>query len=60
VVVKEAIVLPDELLQMGAVVVVDADAVGNDYAIIIRPDRYVAAVAKSAEELVTTVHALQG
>jgi 3-(3-hydroxy-phenyl)propionate hydroxylase len=59
VVAREHIVLPVELTQMGAVVVVDADAVGDDYAIIVRPDRYVAAVTTSADDLATSAHALQ-
>jgi len=59
VVARDHISLPMELSQMGAVVVVDAEAVGDDYAIIVRPDRYVAAVATSAEDLVTSARALQ-
>jgi hypothetical protein len=43
--------LPDELKHIEATVVVAPEAVGNSYAVIVRPDRYVAAVAPSESDL---------
>ena len=43
--------LPAELSALGAVNVVAAQAVGDSYAVVVRPDRYVSAVAGSAAEL---------
>jgi 3-(3-hydroxy-phenyl)propionate hydroxylase len=51
VVSSQEIDLPQELNQLGARVVVAESAVGNAYAIVVRPDRYVAAVVKDAQEL---------
>lgn len=51
VMVAQIIDLPPALRKLGAKVVVAPDAVTNAYAIVVRPDRYVAAVAKSAAEL---------
>ncbi len=43
--------VPDELLRVGARLVVAPDAVPGSYAVVVRPDRYVAAVASDADEL---------
>ena len=51
VVCAEAIDLPDELVRLDAHVVVAPSAVGDAYAIVVRPDRYVAAVVRDAREL---------
>ena len=50
--------LPAELSALGAVNVVAAQAVGDSYAVVVRPDRYVAAVAGSAAELAAVSAAL--
>lgn len=50
VVVRNPVDLPRDITQM-AQVVVDPEAVGDDYAIVVRPDRYVAAVARVAIDL---------
>jgi hypothetical protein len=50
--------LPRELIQLEARGVVAPNAVGNAYAIVVRPDRYVAAVVPDAhglQKLATTV-----
>ena len=51
VVSRESIPLPNELTKCAAINVVAPESMGDDYAIVIRPDRYVAAVAGNAEEL---------
>jgi 3-(3-hydroxy-phenyl)propionate hydroxylase len=51
--------LAHEWAQLGVVAVADADAVGDEYAIIVRPDRYVAAVAKLEDDLITALRALR-
>jgi 3-(3-hydroxy-phenyl)propionate hydroxylase len=51
VVSSQEIELPKELHQLEAQVVVAPNAVGSTYAIVVRPDRYVAAVLKDAQEL---------
>jgi len=51
VVSAEEIELPEELNQLEAQVVVAKSAVGNAYAIVVRPDRYVAAVLADVQEL---------
>lgn len=52
VVVQEPIDLPDELKSLGAQVVVAPESAQDSYAVVVRPDRYVAAVAMSHEDLV--------
>jgi len=42
-----------------AQIVVDSDAVGDDYAIVVRPDRYVSAVAKNASDLIAIAKTLK-
>lgn len=51
VVAATEIALPRELHDLDARVVVSPHAVGDAYAIVVRPDRYVAAVARDAHEL---------
>ena len=51
VVLREDVELPKELAAVGVQKVIEPEAVGNDYAIVVRPDRYVAAVASTAEQL---------
>lgn len=51
VVSRESIALPEQLQACHAVNVVAPDSMGDEYAIIVRPDRYVAAVAGNAKEL---------
>lgn len=51
VVVQENIDLPDELQSLGAQVVVAPESAQGAYAVVVRPDRYVAAVASSASDL---------
>ncbi len=51
VVVASEIELPEELRALGAIVVVAPQAVTGSYAVVVRPDRYVAAVAQNEEEL---------
>lgn len=53
VVAKEDIKVPSSLVSCTAPVVVAPDAVQDAYAVVVRPDRYVAAVAMSAEDLDT-------
>jgi 3-(3-hydroxy-phenyl)propionate hydroxylase len=43
--------VPKELQELGAVTVVAPQAVTGSYAVVVRPDRYVAAVAKDEKEL---------
>lgn len=43
--------MPKELEELGAVAVVAPQAVTGSYAVVIRPDRYVAAVAQNEKEL---------
>ena len=43
--------LPDSLQQLRAINVVAPEAVGDAYALVVRPDRYVAGVANDAAEL---------
>ena len=45
--------LPPGLARLGARNVVSPGATGGSYAVVVRPDRYVAAVASSAAELQT-------
>lgn len=47
----EEIVLPQELINLEAQAVIAPNAVGDAYAIVVRPDRYVAAVLHNAHEL---------
>ena len=51
--------LPAELSALGAVNVVAAQAVGDSYAVVVRPDRYVAAVAKDHDDLSRIATTLQ-
>ena len=51
VVTSESVELPDVLRTLDAQVVVAPEALNGAYAIVVRPDRYVAAVATTAEEL---------
>lgn len=48
VVAESAIELPDELMSLGARTVVAPEATGGSYAVVVRPDRYVAAIASDA------------
>ncbi|MEY4633799.1 MAG: 3-(3-hydroxy-phenyl)propionate/3-hydroxycinnamic acid hydroxylase [Actinomycetota bacterium] len=50
VVSAEPIVMPDPLQKLAAKNVVSLQAVGDAYALVVRPDRYVALVATSAED----------
>jgi 3-(3-hydroxy-phenyl)propionate hydroxylase len=50
VVSAEPIVMPDPLQKLAAINVVSSQAVGDAYALVVRPDRYVALVATSAED----------
>ncbi len=50
VVSAEPIVMPDPLQKLAAIHVVSSQAVGDAYALVVRPDRYVALVATSAED----------
>jgi 3-(3-hydroxy-phenyl)propionate hydroxylase len=56
-VVHEPVDLPSSFEEL-AQIVVDPDAVGNDYAIVVRPDRYVSAVAKNASDLIAIAKTL--
>jgi 3-(3-hydroxy-phenyl)propionate hydroxylase len=58
VVASTNIELPDNLHVLDAQVVVAPASVNGAYAVVIRPDRYVAAVATSAGELESISHAL--
>jgi hypothetical protein len=60
VVTQENIELPDALQRIGAQVVVAPESVQDAYAVIVRPDRYVAAVANNAHELVELSELLFG
>ena len=51
VVSKEPISLDDLWQHLSAVNVVAPEAVGEDFAIVVRPDRFVAAVAQNANDL---------
>ena len=51
VVTQESIELPDTLQRIGAQVVVAPESVQGAYAVVVRPDRYVAAVAHDANQL---------
>lgn len=51
VVAATEISLPEELRDLGAIVVVAPEAVTGSYAVVVRPDRYVAAVASNENEL---------
>lgn len=51
VVTSAPIDLPSELQQLGASVVVAPESVQDAYAVVVRPDRYVALVARTAEDL---------
>jgi len=51
VVAATEISLPEELRALGAIVVVAPEAVTGSYAVVVRPDRYVAAVARNENEL---------
>ena len=51
VVTQEAVELPDTLQRIGAQLVIAPESVQGSYAVIVRPDRYVAAVANDANEL---------
>jgi len=58
VVTSENIEIPDSLRSLDAQVVVAPESVNGAYAVVIRPDRYVAAVATSANELESISHVL--
>ena len=58
VVASSTIELPTELWKLDAQVVIAPEAVSDAYAIVVRPDRYVAAVATSAKELAMMAHTL--
>lgn len=51
VVSRDTIQLPEQLQSWHAINVVAPESMNDEYAIVIRPDRYVAAVAHNAEEL---------
>lgn len=51
VVANEAIPLPNAMVRLGARVVHAPEATGGSYAVVVRPDRYVAAVATDASSL---------
>jgi hypothetical protein len=51
VVTQGPIELPDTLQRIGAQLVIAPESVQGAYAVIVRPDRYVAAVANDANEL---------
>ena len=51
VVSSKQIAIPKELIDLGAQLVVSSTATQGTYAIIVRPDRYVAAIANDANEL---------
>ncbi|MEI6497451.1 MAG: FAD-dependent monooxygenase [Actinomycetota bacterium] len=51
VVAAQPIALPSALERIGAVVVVAPEALGGAYAVVVRPDRYVGAVANDAHHL---------
>ena len=57
VVAADEIAMPGELARIGAQLVVAPDAVPGSYAVVVRPDRYVAAVASGADDL--AAHARQ-
>lgn len=58
VVAKDNIELPASLASIAAPVVVAPEAVQDAYAVVVRPDRYVAAVADSADELAGCARAI--
>jgi hypothetical protein len=58
VVARENIEIPESLRPFTAPVLVAPDAVQDAHAIVVRPDRYVAAVARSAGELADFAHAI--
>lgn len=58
IVANETIVVPVELGRLGAHVVVAPEATGGSYAVVVRPDRYVAAVATDAASLADTAATL--
>ena len=45
--------LPEELRSLGAILVVAPQAVTGSYAVVVRPDRYVAAVAQNENDLLS-------
>jgi ABC-type Fe3+-hydroxamate transport system substrate-binding protein len=51
VVTNEEIDVPDALVRLGAQVVVAPAATGGSFAVVVRPDRYVAAVANDEAQL---------
>ena len=51
VVSREPIELPHQLMKCQTINVVAPESMSDEYAIIIRPDRYVAAVARNADDL---------
>lgn len=51
VVASQDVALPDELLLLDTQLVVAPDCTGEDFAIVVRPDRYVAAVLADEKEL---------
>ena len=59
VVVASEIELPEELRALGAIVVVAPEAIPGSFAIVVRPDRYVAAVAQNENELKTLAATLR-
>lgn len=59
VVAATEISLPEELRDLGAIVVVAPEAVTGSYAVVVRPDRYVAAVASNENELQSTATILK-
>jgi hypothetical protein len=59
VVTAEPVPLPDELVALGAVNVVAPEAVGDSYAVVVRPDRHVAAVARDNDDLCSVATTLR-
>ena len=51
VVTAEPVTLPGELVALNAVNVVAPQAVGESYAVVVRPDRYVAGIARDHDDL---------
>lgn len=60
VVTNRDVALPHDLQRIGARVVVAPEALGDAHAIVVRPDRFVAAVAHDADELDTCASHLFG
>ena len=58
VVTAQTVDVPAPLARWGAVNVVAPESLGGSYAVVVRPDRYVAAVARSADELESVARTL--